>query len=103
MGITDLIPGITEVKMIIALACVGGLLGGGFYIKHEWDYFKELKTDNATLTSNNKILQENNDVLKGNLNTCVATNTTDNTTIAGLIKERDDAKIAVDTLAAQQK
>ena len=101
--ITNLIPGVTEVKMIIALACMTAIIGGGFWIKHERDYFHRLEQNNVTLTSNNKILQENNDVLKGNLNTCVATNTTDNTTIAGLIKERSDAKLAVDTLAAQQK
>ncbi len=104
MGLlTDLIPGVTEIKMIIALACVGGLVGGGFYIKHEWDYFQELKTDNATLTQNNKVLQENVDVANSNTNKCIADNVTQNATIAGLEKERADAQAAVTNLAAQQK
>jgi|SRR5579859_1475522 len=104
MGLlSDLIPGVTEVKMLIALACVALALGGGFWIKHEWDYFHRLEQNNTTLTQNNKILQENNDVLKANLNTCTGVNSTDQATIAGLIKERSDAQAAVTSLAAQQK
>ena len=103
MGITDFIPGVAEVKMIIAGACVAAVIGGGFWIKHEWDYFHRLEQNNTTLTSNNKILQENNDVLKGNLTACTTANSTENTTIASLIKERDDAQAAIATLAAQKK
>jgi len=102
-SITDLIPGVAEVKMIIAAACCAAVLGGGFWVKHEWDELKVLKTNNATLTENNKILQENNDVLKGNLGTCTSANSTDNATIASLIAERNAAQNAVNVLAQQQK
>lgn len=96
MSITDMIPGVEQVKAAVNIAIGVAVLIGGLYIYCEWHDYQEMKKNYATL-------QANDTTLKNNLNTCVAANSTDNKTITDLLNERADAKTAVTTLAQQQQ
>ncbi len=103
MGLTDLIPGVAEIKTGLGIAVGVAIVALGGWMVWEYKDLEKLKEANIILTTNNKQLQENEDILKANQQTCVATNTTDAATIASLLKERQDAQNAVANLAKQQQ
>lgn len=103
MGISDLIPGVAEIKTGLGIAVGVAIIALGGWMVWEWKDLQHLKESNTILTENNKQLQENADILKANQQTCVATNTTDSATIASLLKDRQDAQNAVANLSKQQQ
>jgi hypothetical protein len=103
MAVTDLIPGVEEVRMVIAGIVLLAVLGGIGYVWWTHEELSALRTANATLTSNNKILQENNDVIKNNFNVCTNANVTNQATVQSFLKERESSQIAITSLAQQKK
>ena len=103
MAISDFIPGVDEVRMVMAGIVLLAILGGIGYVWWIHDELSTLRTANTTLTSNNKILQENNDVIKNNFNVCTNANITNNATIQNFLKERESSQIAIMSLAQQKK
>jgi uncharacterized protein HemX len=106
-SLANLIPGVAELKTgftaVVAILILVSILGGIGYVWWYHSEFIKLQTDNATLTQNNKNLQENNDVITSNLNTCKSANTTNSDTIQQLLKEREDSENAITVLSNQQK
>lgn len=103
MGILDLIPGVSQTKLIMYGICLVAIISCVLWVKHEWNLLQQLKVDNAVLTTNNKTLQGNNDTLKNNINICSVANKTNNSTIESLKRERNDAKTAIAELAARNQ
>lgn len=103
MSISNLIPGVPQLKMIGIGMIVAGLLGLFIWTGYLHNRVKELKQDNIVLVQNNKVLQDNNDTLKKNLETAKETNTTNTETIERLKKERSDAVKAVEDLSKKQQ
>jgi seryl-tRNA synthetase len=103
MGITDLIPGVDEIKLALAGVMAAAVLGGFGWVVWEYHDLKTMKQENTVLIQNNKILQENDDILKGNLAKAQTANATDQATIQSLIKERNDAQTAIANLAKQKQ
>lgn len=101
MALTDMIPGVAQVKMIAAGAMLVALLGAGIYVWHLHSEVGSLNKEVIALQTNNKILQTNVDVVKTNLQTCQEADAGNNKTITDLLNERSDAQQAVATLATR--
>lgn len=106
MSILDAIPGVAQIKLAVsfflAIVLIVTILGGGAYLYWYHNEFARLEANNKQLETNNQVLQTNNDTIKGNLLVCENTNASNNATITALLKERDQAKVAVATLAKRQ-
>ena len=103
MALTDLIPGVSQAKLIVGgmvIAAVVGFVGWSWWTHNQ---LEKARADNAVLKQNVETLNGNVKTLQDNYLTCQNANATNADTIAALQKERDDAKTAVDRLASQRQ
>lgn len=100
MALEDLIPGVSQVKLIIAGVVLAAMVGVGLTVYFQHKTIKGLREDITTLETNNATLKQNTDILRANYLTCSTTNQTNAATIEALKAERQDA---VDALAALAK
>jgi cell division protein FtsB len=107
MNLTNLIPGVAQIKTILTIAgvviVIGLLVGGGIWIKIKLDEIAHLQKVNAVLTVNNKTLSDNNAVLNNNIKRLESTNSTNQTTIDSLLKERQASESVIKILAREKK
>jgi polyferredoxin len=96
MAITDLIPGIAEIRMVFAGAVLAVVVGAGWYAYHIYEEVGVLQTANAQYLANQKTLEANQ-------LTCTSANKTNEATIAALTAERQQSQQAIATLAATAK
>lgn len=103
MAISNLIPGVSQLKLIAWGVAAAGVVVLMIWIGLMRGEIKDLRNENVILAQNNKVLQENNATIKKNLDTVRSTNEENLKTIIALEKERDDAKKAVAELAKKEK
>ena len=103
MTLTDLIPGVSQAKLIIGslvITAVVGFVGWSWWTHNQ---IEKSRAENAVLKQNVEILNSSVKTLQDNYLKCQRANTTNADTIAALQKERDDAKAAVSRLASQRQ
>ena len=100
MAIEDLIPGVSQVKLIITGVVLAAVVGVGLTVYFQHKTIKGLRADITTLETNNATLKQNTDILRTNYLTCSTANQANAATIEALKAERQDA---LDSLAALAK
>lgn len=102
MALTDLIPGFSQLKLIIAgaiLAAVASFVAWALIQHHELlTAGQKITALNATIST----LQSNATTLNENVASCVAANAAEDATVHSLLKERDAAQAAVKALSSQR-
>ncbi len=101
-NIEDLIPGVPQAKLIISAVIGIALMAFVWWIVWMVGELGDRAEKITALEANVKTLGSNTDTLRQNYLTCQSANSTSAETIDALIAERNDAKAAVDALAAQK-
>ena len=102
MAIEDLIPGVSQAKLIMAGVVLAVMVGVGITIVVQHKTIKGLREDIVLLEANNKTLKDNTDTLRQNYLVCSEANKSSTATIAALTAERQDALDALAALSAEQ-
>lgn len=103
MALEDLIPGVSQAKLIVAGILLAAIAGLGFTLWWQHSTINKLQADAEVYKLNAQTQKENNDTLRENYIVCSNSNKTNNATIESLTAERDDAKLAIDNLARQRR
>jgi len=103
MSLLDKIPGVAQLRLLGIGAGAVGILSFAIWAGLRWHELQVLRRDNAILVQNNKTLQVNTDILRKDYLTCNDANMKNTETIDSLIKERDDAQKAIESLSNAQK
>jgi cell division protein FtsB len=103
MALENLIPGVSQAKLIIGGVVLAALIGVGVTIKWQHSTIQELRADKTLLEANSKTLVDNTNTLRDNYLACSTANKTTLETIAALKKERQDAIDALERLAATRR
>lgn len=99
----NLVPGVAQVKWIIAGIVLTMLIGATITFKVQHNKIQTLRSDNTLLTLDVKTLNANAEILRDNYTICAASNKTNLETIAKLTAERQDALNALSAFADQKK
>ena len=102
MSLKNLIPGVPQAKLIIGVLSGLALMAFIWWIVWMVGELGDRADKITALEADVKTLETNTDTLRQNYLTCQSANTTNSETIDSLIAERDDAKAAVEALAAQK-
>lgn len=102
MSLENLIPGVPQAKLIAYAIAGAAVIAFVWWIVWMVGELGDRAEKITQLEGNVKTLETNTDTLRQNYLTCQSANTTNSETIDALIAERDDAKAAVEALAAQK-
>lgn len=102
MSLENLIPGVPQAKLIAYAIAGAAVIAFVWWIVWMVGELGDRAEKITQLEDNVKTLETNTDTLRQNYLTCQSANTTNSETIDSLIAERDDAKAAVEALAAQK-
>lgn len=102
MSLENLIPGVPQAKLIAYAIAGAAVIAFVWWIVWMVGELGDRAEKITRLEGNVATLEANTDTLRQNYLTCQSANATSSETIDALIAERDDAKAAVEALAAQK-